>query len=395
MTHAAQVPAGVEYQPRSALALDLLRTAREAGRLPGGWVTTWHGEGFEPDLRAGLEADGWRYLLPVSMTHRVFASADAADARPVADVLAADTTGALTVRRIWEGEDRHAGWLLGCTDALSGSPVAFVSNAADDEAPETFERVVATHWGTARLLAARCAGVSLDVYRVRGWDGWHHHVALALLASAFRACLPSAQVDALEAEASVDELPAFPEPIVLHPVDDAASEVAHVVAGDEDGSTGAYEAELAPAVGAEAELVPFPPMAGPTTYRLVVDLLDTDWRPVRAFQTWLVANEAGTSLESAPSRAEIERQDVGARMEVRFESEHSLEQIVEALDEVPEIVVAELYAEAAGQATGAGLAGADDLLAALDVTPPRPARSGRTSREHGATIAICPPATWY
>ena len=80
---------------------------------------------------------------------------------------------------------------------------------------EMLTRIVAARWDTARMLAARCAGVSLDVYRVRGWDGWHRHVALALLASAFRACLPSAQVDALEAEAPVDELPAFPEPIEL------------------------------------------------------------------------------------------------------------------------------------------------------------------------------------
>ena len=50
------------------------------------------------------------------------------------------------------------------------------------------------------MLAARCAGVSLDVYRVRGWDGWHRHVALALLASAFRACLPALPA----ADATVD-----------------------------------------------------------------------------------------------------------------------------------------------------------------------------------------------
>lgn len=50
-------------------------------------------------------------------------------------------------------------------------------------------------------------------------------------------------------------------------------------------------------------------------------------------------------LESSPSRPEIERQEVGPRMEVRFQSEHSLEQILAALDEVTEIIVAELVAE--------------------------------------------------
>ena len=266
------------------------RLERSAGRLPGSWVTTWHGEGFEPDLRARLDADAWQYLLPISPDHLAFASADAADPQPIADLLPADD---LTVRRVWEGDARQASWLLGCTDALTGSPVAFVSNAPEGAPVEVLERILAARWETARMLAARCAGVSLDVYRVRGCDGWHRHVALALLASAFRACLPAAPA----------ALPAF-VPDVAVTVDDV-----------------------------------------PTTYHLSVDLMDTDWRAVRAFQIWLVADEAGTVLESSPSRPEIERQEVGPRMEVRFQSEHSLEQILAALDEVTEIIVAELVAE--------------------------------------------------
>ena len=136
---------------------------------------------------------------------------------------------------------------------------------------------------------------------MRGWDGWHRHVALALLASAFRACLRAEPLDASEADAAVDPLLPFAEPVVLHPADAAASDEAHAAAGDEDGTTAADEAEL----------IPFPPLAGPTIYRLLVDLLDTDWRPVRAFQTWLVASEAGTVLDSTPSRAEIGMMQVG------------------------------------------------------------------------------------
>ena len=95
-----------------------------------------------------------------------------------------------------------------------------------------------------------------------------------------------------------------------------------------------------PAVNSTAlpKPVAAPLVAVATTYRLVVDLMDTDWRAVRAFQTGLVADEAGTVLSSSPSRAEIERQEVGPNMEVRFESEHGLDQILAALDEVPEIV---------------------------------------------------------
>ena len=156
----AGVPASVEYQPKSALALELLRNAPRGRPSARRWVTTWHGEGFEPDLRAGLDAEGWRYLLPISAKQQLFASSDAAAPRPVTELLAAEANGTLTVRRAWEsagGDDRHACWLLGCTDVLNGSPVAFISNAPEGEALEMFERIVATRWETARMLAARCA----------------------------------------------------------------------------------------------------------------------------------------------------------------------------------------------------------------------------------------------
>ena len=414
----AGVPESVQYQPKSALAIELLRAARAAGRLPGSWATTWHGEGFEPDLRARLDADAWQYLLSVSPDHLVFASADAADPHPIADLLPAD---ALTVRRVWEGDARQASWLLGCTDALTGSQVAFVSNAPEGAPVEMLERILAARWESARMLAARCAGVSLDVYRVRGWDGWHRHVALALLASAFRACLPAAPAAAPafvpDVTVTVDDVPAFREPVVLQPADDVASEET-VIAADELAALYAEEADVEEPVAiaersvatheepvstmehtpdreAEPELIPFPPVAVPTTYLLSVDLMDTDWRAVRAFQIWLVADEAGTVLESSPSRPEIERQEVGPRMEVRFQSEHSLEQILAALDEVPEIIVAELVAAsgAAQEAVAsgddaAGLEDADDLLAALQEE-----LSARTSaREAGLMPAFEGPA---
>src|SRR5690606_5417499 len=100
--HKAGVPESLEYQPRSALAVSLLREARAAGHLPGSWVTTWHGEGFESDLRARLDAEAWRYLLPVSAATLVFVSPDAEEPCSVAEALTAEADGDLTIRRIWE-----------------------------------------------------------------------------------------------------------------------------------------------------------------------------------------------------------------------------------------------------------------------------------------------------
>jgi purine-binding chemotaxis protein CheW len=381
----AGVPERLTYQPRSALGVSLLRQVREAGHLPGTWVTTWHGEGFEADLRARLDADGWRYLIPVSLHATMFASPDASDASPVREILAARAGGEPAILRAWEPADdgaRHGCWLVGCTDVLTGAPLAFVSNAPEDDALETIERIVATRWHTVRMLAERCTGVSLDVYRVRGWDGWHRHVALALLASAFRACLPAGTRTAPTAEAapaapaSAADLPAFDGPEVLQPAD-AVSTV-----------------EPAVAIGSEPDVEPTPSTEPCTiTYRLVVELLESDWRAVRAFQTWLVADEAGAVLSSSPSREEIERQEVGADMEVLFESACTPERILAALDEVPEIVVAELIAQDGvaeadeGEAT-VELGDADELLASLEAE-----LSARTAaREAGLMPAFEGPA---
>ena len=364
----AGVPESLVYKTRSALGIELLRQARMTGHLPGEWVTSWHGEGFEPDLRDRLDADGWRYLLPVAADAMFFGSPDAADARSSGDLLAAAAGGSLQLSRVWEPTTdvtRRAAWLLGCRDQLTGAPVAFVSNAPEDDAVEMFERILAARWETARMLAARCAGVSLDVYRVRGWDGWHRHVALALLASVFRSCLttlptslddevqPLAEASAHPVTREVSELPApapraratrapadavsaAPAPVIPPPMEEEMA-----VSIDEP----AFDAEPAPNETPVASPSAPPLVAVSTTYRLAVDISASEWRAVRAFQVWLVAAEAGTIVESTPTKAEIEREEVGSRVDLRFESTRSREQILVSIEDVPEVVVLEFVAD--------------------------------------------------
>jgi chemotaxis signal transduction protein/SRSO17 transposase len=412
----AGVPDGLTYQSRSALALDLLRNARAEGHLPGTWVTSWHGEGFEPDLRARLAAEGWLYLLPIPASTDLYDGPDVAEPSAAAalfDDLAGAADDAVLLRRVWEPADdgtRHACWLVVCTNAHSGGPIAFLSNAPDDAAATVIRRVLAARGATVRMLAERCAGVSLDVYRVRGWDGWHRHVALALLASGFRACLPSFAADRAALTGGTPPLPYADDrdvdetPIRLAPADAAVSlEDALLPHHDETTHEGVEFSLPLDAAVFEAE----PRAAQPTervttTFRVTVTFDETDWRAVRAFQTWLVGDEAGTILYSSPTRAEIERQEVGDRMEMRFESEKTLDEVLSALDEVPEIVIAELVAEApAALANIAGLAEAlaeddtedeledtDDLLAALHAE-----LIARTeAREAGAMPAFAGPA---
>ena len=415
----AGVPDSLAYQPRSAIALDLLRNARAEGHLPGTWVTSWHGEGFEPDLRARLTAEGWQYLLPAPASTALYDGPDAAEpytAAALVDDLAGGAGDAVLLRRVWEPADdgtRSAAWLVACTDALTAEPVAFLSNAPEDAAASVMQRVLAARWATARMLAKRCSGVSLDVYRVRGWDGWHRHVALALLASGFRACLPSFAADrAALTEGTTplpyaDDLDVDATLVTLAPADAAVILEDALLPHNDETTNEVVEFSL-PLDAAVFESEPAaaqPQERVTTTFRLSVTFEETDWRAVRAFQTWLVGDEAGTILYSSPTRTEIERQEVGDRMELRFESQKTLDEVLSALDEVPEIVIAELVAEApavdAALANIAGLAealaeddaghdleDADDLLAALHAE-----LTARTeAREAGIMPAFAGPA---
>src|SRR4051794_39771008 len=179
--------------------------------------------------------------------------------------------------RVWESVDVAPGapvWAILSRDEWTGTTRCLLSNAPETVSPEAMERALATAQH-AMTCSTQRESASLDVYRVRGWEGWHRHVTLAILASALRAGLSA-------------------------------------------------ESEDAPAEAASAE---------PTTYRLDVALAETDWRPVRALQVLLAVEEVGEVLESLPSRAEIERQEVADRMQVILASAAARERLLGALAE--------------------------------------------------------------
>lgn len=331
----AGIPEDVGYASHTDLAIDLLRRTRAASHLHGHWVTVHHSASFEADLRQRLAEDGWWYLVPTSPETTVLTSPDDPAPRPIADLLP-EPGSPLCVRRVWEHGETGPGvglWLITSPDPETGTISLFVSNAPEMVTPEEIERVLATHWPAAACDAQR-ETTSLDVYRVRGWDGWHKHVTLALLASAFRACLSFEPTGAAE-------LPA--EPIALRPEDRAADDAA---------------------VSAPT---------GPTTYRLQVAIAETDWRAVRALQVLLAADEVGEVLQSVPSRADVERQEVTARMDLTLSCTQGREQLLAALAEVPEIEIVELVAETDASAsldaeptTTEILEHPEDFLAALE-----------------------------
>ena len=224
---AAGVPADVTYQSKADLALELLRRARAGTHLPGDWLTADAGYGEVPSFRDALDTDQWRYVLEVPSSHSVFTQwaktavpewaghgrkptqpqLVAGEPTPqnvvsVATGLPAAAWHILTVAegaqgprqyqfaalRVWESRDGlpgRASWLL-CRRNLDGSDLkSYLSNAAPETPLLTLAQVSAWRWPVESEFQTEKGETGLDEYEVRSWQGWHHHITMALLAGAF------------------------------------------------------------------------------------------------------------------------------------------------------------------------------------------------------------------
>jgi len=224
---AAGVPADVTYQSKAELGLAMLRHAHDLGHLAGRWVTADADYGKVPTLRDALAADGWWYVLEVPSTTPVFVEAAEAavptwsgrgrkptrpqlvEGAPPAQsmeewvaAVAPERWDVLTVaegaqgprryqfvgQRGWESREGVPGrdsWLVARRN-LDGSNLKFyLSNAPADTPLPTLGQVGAARWPIETEFQTEKGETGLDEYEVRGWDGWHHHITLALLAGAF------------------------------------------------------------------------------------------------------------------------------------------------------------------------------------------------------------------
>lgn len=224
---AAGVPDDVAYQSKAELGLAMLHVARERGHLAGQWVTADADYGKVPTLRDALDAEGWWYVLEMPTTTPVFVEAAqvavpawsghgrtptrprlVADAPPAQSIQAwvADLAPArwevLTVaegaqgprryqfvgQRGWESRAGLPGrecWLVARRN-LDGSELkVYLSNAPAATPLLTLAQVGAWRWPIETEFQTAKGEVGLDEYEVRGWNGWHHHITLALLAGAF------------------------------------------------------------------------------------------------------------------------------------------------------------------------------------------------------------------
>ena len=221
---AAGIPETVGYQSIAELGLSMLHQARTSGHLMGRWVTADEAYGKVPTLRDTLDDDEWLYVLEVPCSQPVFAQPAKTEVpawsgrgrqptklrlvdgesgpqavEAVAASLAAEDWHLLTVaegaqgprihlfaaRRVWESREGLPGrecWLVLRRNPDGSEPKHYLSNAPADTPLLTLAQVGAKRWPIETEFQLEKNETGLDEYEVRSWQGWHHHITMALLA---------------------------------------------------------------------------------------------------------------------------------------------------------------------------------------------------------------------
>jgi SRSO17 transposase len=214
----AGVPAGIKYQTRHELALEMLRA--RGGSLPHSWVAGDDEMGRPAWFRKQLAGDGERYMLAVPSNTSIrdleaepppyggrgrrpkvaFRGVRAwCEALPPAAwtklTVRDGEKGPLEVeilaRRVESKIDRR---VVGFEETLvvtrytDGGVLKHdyhLSSAPRETSLAEFARVAKAAHRVEDCLKRSKSEAGLDEYQVRNWRGWHHHVALSLIATWF------------------------------------------------------------------------------------------------------------------------------------------------------------------------------------------------------------------
>ena len=222
---AAGVPEEIRsYRSKTGLALELLERALERGHLRAKWVAGDDAFGMSPSFREGLAALGMHYVLDVPGGATVWPLEPAWTSaeyqgfgRPRkprlrdgqrrtmeqrSDELPGDAWREITVAEgsqgprsyqfsvqwVWVIRRRKPGevvWAIWRCNLDGSEPRYYLSNAPEDTPLETLACVGGSRWRIETEFETEKSDVGLDEYETRTWAGWHHHVALCLLAGAF------------------------------------------------------------------------------------------------------------------------------------------------------------------------------------------------------------------
>ena len=212
------------YRSKTELALELLERALERGHLRTQWVAGDDAFGMSPSFRDGLAVLGMHYVLDVPGGTTVWPLEPAWTSgeyqgfgRPRkpklrdgqrrtmeqrSDELLEESWREITVaegsqgprsyrfsaqrvRPTSRGKPGEIHWAIYRRNLDGSEPRYYLSNAPGDTPLETLACVGGSRWRIETEFETEKSDVGLDEYETRTWPGWHHHVALCLLAGAF------------------------------------------------------------------------------------------------------------------------------------------------------------------------------------------------------------------
>jgi len=213
------VPEEIEFQTCQRIAEHLVLTASS---MPHSWVTADQEFGRDGEFRRSLRFYDERYLLEVPSNLRVVPRESSAGSRVRRPNPAASPQRPLTARAWADAQDKRTWARFVVRDGQKGPirvraavvPVltrnshedefrarerlvviqtmggrrerrCCLTNASDDVPLETLARVAASRHHIEEALETAKSDVGLDEYEVRSWVGWHHHMAIALIAAWF------------------------------------------------------------------------------------------------------------------------------------------------------------------------------------------------------------------
>lgn len=211
------------HRTKTELALEMIKAARERGSRHG-WIGGDEVYGNNASFTAALEDMGEVFLMDVAANHRVWTSEpraprpaegarrrgrpftrpDAPGGTVAVEALAkghfeakaremtvrATAKGPLRVRvwaaRVWlhDGQKARERWLV-VREEADGSHKYSLGNPPAETSWERLAFMQAQRFWIERSFQDAKSELGLADYELRGWTGWHHHVALVCLAQLF------------------------------------------------------------------------------------------------------------------------------------------------------------------------------------------------------------------
>ena len=216
----------IVYQKKSEQALDMINQARING-IRFNWVGVDGGYGKEPDFLRGLDSIDEIFVADVHKDQRIYLE----DPKPTipepkskqgrkptklkaqTDPIRVDEWAArqpedawqmIPIREstqgtlyayilhqrvwVWDGaeQEAHCWHLIVRREINSPEEIKYsLSNAPDETSIERLAFMQGQRFWVERALQDGKSECGLDEYQVRGWNGWHHHMTLGMMAMLF------------------------------------------------------------------------------------------------------------------------------------------------------------------------------------------------------------------